>query len=63
MDQTPSEPTTDGHWWAYDADSGIQLGPASYELQEKWKASGGRPVTENRYGYPNRTVLKQRPSL
>lgn len=60
-DQTPSEPTTRDHgWWAYDADSGICLGPASYELRERWNANGGRPLTENRYGYPNRTILKER---
>lgn len=45
--------------WAYDAVSGFMLSAASYEEAERFKANGGRPIVENRYGYPHRVVIRQ----
>lgn len=46
--------------WAYDAVSGVCLGPASYEQAEAFRKMGGVPLTENRHGYPHRVVIRER---
>ncbi len=47
--------------WTYDADSGYCRGPASYELAERYRDSGGQPIMVNYHGCPQLVRVHQVP--
>ena len=58
--QTPSEPFSSHGWWCFDYYSEVNLGPASEELLKQWLLGSGRPIIQNRHGYPHHVVLRKR---
>jgi hypothetical protein len=52
---------SDGPGWVYDLHTGQDLGPASYELRERFDAGGGQPIdVSNWQGCDRKIVIRPR---
>ncbi len=49
--------------WVYDACSGLCLGPASYELAERYKLGREQPMHMNYCGYPQKVIIRPSPRV